>query len=110
VDAAVRAADAALVKADGARVADAAVKGVGAAPVRVDGVKAADAVVRAVDAAPRVGAARVKAGVVPAKADVVLVRAGSRLVIRRNKVPRVPGTPINPGTPIVQARQPSPTV
>ena len=85
VDAVVRVADADPVKVDGARVADAAVKAVDAAPVKADGAKAADAVVRAVDADPRVGAARARAEEAHARADVVPVRAGSRLVIRRRQ-------------------------
>jgi hypothetical protein len=91
VDAAVRVADAAPVKVDGAKVADAAVKAVGAAPVKVDGAKAADAVVRAVDAVPaKAGAVRAKVEEALAKADVVPVRAGSRLAIRRrpSRVPK----------------------
>ena len=85
VDAAVKVADAAPVKVDGVKAGDAAVEAVGAAPVKADGVKAADAVVRAVDADPRVGAARARAEEAHARADVVPVRAGSRLVIRRRQ-------------------------
>ena len=74
------------------RAADAVVRAVDVIP------KVEDAAVRAAVAIPRVGAvavrvvgaARARADVVPAKADVVHVRAGSRLVIHPSKCLRVP--------------------
>ena len=91
VDPAVRV-DAAPEKADGAKAGDAAVRVVDVIP------KAGAGAVRAAVEIPKVGAVAaraagadpvkvhaVKAGAVHARADVVLVRVDSRLVIRRSR-------------------------